>query len=51
MIDIDGAVYTMKGQYNHSTQKPYVEILRDGEHYAFMPWSCLTKEQREGWLA
>ena len=29
MIDIDGSVYTMKGKYNHSTEKPYVEILRD----------------------
>ena len=49
MIDVDGSVYTYEGRYNHSTEKPYVEIFKDGEHYAYMPWSLLPEHIRNNW--
>jgi len=42
----DLAQYTLHGRYNHSTEKPYVEIKKNGEHYCYAPWSCF-KEQAE----
>ena len=44
--DVDGTIYTFQGHYNTETKKPYVEVLKDGKHYAYMPWSILTKNQR-----
>ena len=42
----DRQQYTLHGRYNHSTEKPYVEIKKNGEHYCYAPWSCF-KEQAE----
>ena len=40
----DMAQYTLHGRYNNSTEKPYVEIKKNGEHYAYAPWSLFRNQ-------
>ena len=47
LIDIDGSVYTQHGMYNMATQKPYVEIMRNGEHYCYMPWGLRWSREEQ----
>tara|TARA_Y100000593_G_C4316536_1_gene341204 strand:- start:1139 stop:1282 length:144 start_codon:yes stop_codon:yes gene_type:complete len=40
--------YTQHGRYNMETKKPYVEIKKDGKHYAYMPWSIHKIGREDG---
>ena len=44
----DLAQYTLHGRYNHSTEKPYVEIKKNGEHYAYAPWNLFKNQMKIG---
>ena len=44
----DLAQYTLHGRYNHSTQKPYIEIKKNGEHYAYAPWNLFKNQMKIG---
>ena len=44
--DIDGSAFTLKAKWNPNTKKNYVEILKDGKHYAYAPLSIFSKNQK-----
>ena len=40
--------YTLHGRYNHETEKPYVEIKKNGEHCCYAPWSLFKDNVKIG---
>ena len=44
----DRMQYTLHGQYNHKTSKPYIEIKKNGEHYCYAPWSLFKDNVKIG---
>ena len=44
----DLAQYTLHGKYNPNTQKPYIEIKKNGEHYAYAPWNLFKNQMKIG---
>ena len=44
----DRLQYTLHGRYNNETEKPYIEVKKNGEHYCYAPWSLFKDGVKRG---